>query len=554
MNLEYILKIVNYGKYSKSFVNYVIEFTQDKDIKRYLKILKIKRVVKNHELLEKVDEEIKKCKNTGVKYLLLKMKLNIVGVLKDTELNRELYYKLIREFGKIPISCRNMIGKSLKMDNAYNYERASKDFRTWSKDHIKDDLDIALELNAVAIKYSRKKEYAKASKVYYCVFKNALKYPHPTYIVAGLNNSAWYEKFIDVDKAFEISNELAYYLGYYLEYVHSIIGYLDTILNILKMRNDYFSYYTVAKILVFYYETLAKDIPQIREKYKKTMYEAKKYCLLRKKRSSRKDEVSNGKDIQKFLKERIKKPRAFAAAKGLSHASIYRILNGEKETVKIKTLIQIIDALELDWSFENPKAINFAILQRREQSLFESNSEKLKLLSPFDLKLLVVKGIFVQLPNKSVDYLKLLLLAEDVEKFKDYANKYYSVKEFINRCIKSDYSYYSGREILFKNLINELKNKNSLSELVNLYASVRKIDDMEQLNIYFREYMRYSTTDWNFDVEEVLENRFSDPDYDTISSFCEKLKLSEIHGYICTWFFEGEDRNRLLKMFSANCV
>ena len=78
------------------------------------------------------------------------------------------------------------------MNGAYNCNDNFKEFRTWSKGYIKDDIDNALALNAVAIKYSRKKEYEKASKIYYCVYQNAVKQAHPTYIVAGLNNAAWY--------------------------------------------------------------------------------------------------------------------------------------------------------------------------------------------------------------------------------------------------------------------------------------------------------------------------------------------------------------------------
>ncbi len=551
INLESILKIVNYGKYSKPFINYLTKYAQNRYLKRYLKILKIKRVVKNHELIEKVDEELKKCKNTGIKYLLLDIKLNIAWVSKDTELDRKLYLKLKKEFGKIPVSCRNMIGKSLKMDNAYNCERASKDFRTWSKEHVKDDLDVALELNVTAIKYSRKKEYEKASKIYYCVYKNALKHPHPTYITVGLNNSAWYRKYTDTEKASEISNELAYYLGYYLEYVHSVIGYLDTILNIARMRNDYVSYYDAAEIFVFYYGTFARSIPELGEKYRQTMNDVKKYCLIEKIKVVKKDEVPNSSRLQKFLKCRIEKPRSFAAEKGLSHASLYRIMNGEKKTVKIKTLVRISRALELGVSFENPNALNYAILLMREDELFEENLEKLYQCSAFDLKFLVLRGVFVQLPNESVDYIKLFSFAGDTEKFISYVSKDYSMKKFVNSCFKSEYPYYTGRYMLFKILTENIGDKNALSKLVELYTSVGKNEDFEMLNVYFREYARYSTTDWDFDAEKVLEKRFTDPNYGKIAAFCERLNMSELYGYICTWFFEGKDRRALLNILSV---
>jgi hypothetical protein len=85
---------------------------------------------------------------------------------------------------------------------------------------------------------------------------------------------------------------------------------------------------------------------------------------------------------------------------------------------------------------------------------------------------------------------------------------------------------------------------------VDLYASLQETTEIELLNIYFREYARYSTTNWNFDVQEVLGNRFSDRAYDKIAAFCKRLNLSDLYGYVCTWFFEEVRRKRLIGLFS----
>ncbi len=512
-------------------------------------ILEKKRVVKNQKLLNEIEKALKKCKNTGIKYLLLNMELNITWVLKYERSNRKIYLQLIKEFEKIPHSCRDMIEKSLKMNKAYNYNKPIKKFRTWSKEYVGDDIDVALEINVEAIKYTRKMEYDKAAEIYFCVYQNALKHPHPTYIVLGLNNAAWYRRNIEPKSAFDNSNMLAYYLGYYHEYANSIIGYFDTILTVLKINDDYDSYYTSAKILDFYYETLTKNIPVTREKYKKTVQNARKYCLVRKKKGIKRDEVLNSKALQNFLNDRIKRPRHFAIEKGLSHASLYRMLNGEKKTVKIKTLIQTVKALELDFSFKNPRALNYVIWCMKKDEQFELYCEKMKLLSPFELKQLILRGIFIQLPDASIDYLKLLSLADDVEKFIKAVSEDYFLKAFVNNYFESEYPFYRARNDLFNILAGSIGDKKALSELINLYTSVKTNTDIELLNIYFREYVRYSTTKWRFDVEEVTENRFSDPDYKRIASFCGKLNLSEMYGYLCTWFFEGKERKKLIEMF-----
>ena len=85
--------------------------------------------------------------------------------------------------------------------------------------------------------------------------------------------------------------------------------------------------------------------------------------------------------------------------------------------------------------------------------------------------------------------------------------------------------------------------------IITLPIHCQSTEKLEQLNVYFRQYVRYSTTPWRFDVEDVLSERFSDPNYVNISRFCKKINISEMFGYLCTWEFEEEERKSFLKMF-----
>jgi len=341
-------------------------------------------------------------------------------------------------------------------------------------------------------------------------------------------------------------------MGYYLEYSTVIIGYFDTILSVTKL-NDYHAYFHTAKLLNYYYEVLTKDIPEKREKYKKKMREARKFCLVQKKKNMRSDEVSNGKILQRFLNDKINKPRVFAAQYNIPHVSLYRILNGEKKAVRMKSLIPIVQSLELELSFDNPREINYILLCMKEDKLFSQNCEQLRKLTSLKRKQLILRGIFIQIPDDAVDCSKLLSLAEDAEKLINHIGSDYRLKRFINTCIEPNYPYYKGRDDLFNILLKAIGDE-KISELIDLYTSVKKPKEVELLNIYFREYSRYSTTDWVFDVEEVLKNRFSDPDYDRIEAFCEHLNLSVLFGYVCTWFFEGAERDRLIEIIAGKKV
>ena len=378
-----------------------------------MKFLKLKWVSKNRQVLERVRLELDQCKNVGIYYLLLTVELNLTRVLKLKEENKRLHHKLMKHFEKIPIACRNSVGKSLKMGGAYNANHNFKAFRTWSETHLNDHVDIALELNAKAIKFDRDGKYDEAAIVYYCVYQNALKFPHPSYITNGLNNAAWYRKFSDLERAMKDSEELGYYLGYYLEYDTALIGYLDTILVIAKENNDYPSFYQAARLLNFYYEALTKNIPKIREKYKRTMLHVRKFCLVQNKKGLKRNEMTNSKSLQKFLNQQIRKPRTFAMENGIPHSSLYRILNGEKKTVRIKSLTCVIKALDLSVSFDYPREVNVVLLCEKENQRFVLNEEKLRRQSPFERKITLLRGIFIQVPNDTIDYSKLFSLFPD---------------------------------------------------------------------------------------------------------------------------------------------
>ncbi len=138
------------------------------------------------------------------------------------------------------------------------------------------------------------------------------------------------------------------------------------------------------------------------------------------------------------------------------------------------------------------------------------------------------------------------------QKLLEYAGKDLSGKEFINRCIGEENGFYRGRSELFDKIVEILCKEENLERMISLYSALKSDGEIELINRYFREYARYSTTEWDFDAEKVLEKRFTDPNYCKIAAFCERSNMSELHGYLCTWFFEENDRYALLNIFLRN--
>jgi len=93
-----------------------------------------------------------------------------------------------------------------------------------------------------------------------------------------------------------------------------------------------------------------------------------------------------------------------------------------------------------------------------------------------------------------------------------------------------------------------------ISVLPALYSSVQCTDAIERLNSYFRQYVRYATTPWCFDINEVMADRFSDPDYPAIEAFCRKMGLSTLYGYLCTWYYERSERDKLIQILTQTSL
>ncbi|HPF17841.1 MAG TPA: hypothetical protein PLN92_09705, partial [Thermotogota bacterium] len=110
--------------------------------------------------------------------------------------------------------------------------------------------------------------------------------------------------------------------------------------------------------------------------------------------------------------------------------------------------------------------------------------------------------------------------------------------------------FYKARYSLIDKLFTEMDKMRHITPLFRLYSSIGSTSDHEELNIYFRQYVRYSTTPWRFDVEEVMSERFSDPDYKKMLRFSKRTHLNELYTYLCLWRDDCETRKRVFDFLS----
>lgn len=517
--------------------------------------------MKNETLLEQSKKAFKETKNKGLKYLIKTIMMTLSERLEDYETNKELYAQLIREFKNIPSPYRNLVGKSLKANYAKTYKIHSKDFRMWSDIHNTDVLDTTVLLNAQTRRLLTDRKIGEAVTLFHQIYNLALKYPHPTFVLSGANNVVWYSYKANQPVESKMIKNVLYNCGIFFDEESALINSLDTLLTVLKHYN-HLLYFETAEIMLFYYNRLIKKESGYKEKFVGTIKKAKSLspCVL--KPCKRKDEIRNTQKLQLFLKKHIVKVNLFAKENGISKTILYDILNGKTKCIKSESLKKIFRALRFnELSFDYPRTVNHVIQMIKEDDIFKKNRESIFSFSIFDLKSLLLKGFMTLVSLEGINLSKLFSLAE-----KDRRKLYNLIKSepnlivFFNRCLQFEVEpenvnpFFRARLDLVHILFSEIKKTIHLQSLITLYESIESIDGYEKLNIYFRQYVRYSSTHWRFSVEDVMSERYADPNYKRLSLFCKRSNISEFFGYLCTWEFEGEERNKLIEILTKKIV
>jgi len=499
--------------------------------------------------------------NSGVFYLFLSNKLAVLKSLNHENQMKPVYDKIKREFENIPASYRKLIAQTLSSIKASKLGSDLKESRKCSEKHLEDEMGMALKQKAEARTLVKEKKLKEASDKFLEVSKHALKYPHPTYIVSGFNNASWYLRKKNIEASHDIVNQLAWHCGYWFDDPAVLMNYLDTILIVAKMAKDYHLFFSTAEIIENYYEKMLLIEPECDKKYRETIQLVRKYYGLVYNKGGRADEISNSKGLQAFLFEQIRIPGKFAEEHDLSRTSLYRIIKGKKKHVKVSTLKTILFALNPPYSFENPKMINHLLTLFKEEQHFHDNWKMVTQFSAFKLKKLFLKAYMSTVNLDSINLSELFSFVEkDKKALKDYIAQDDKRIHFFNLAFQLTFDdeqvnpFYKARYSLIDKLFTEMDKMRHITPLFRLYSSIGSTSDHEELNIYFRQYVRYSTTPWRFDVEEVMSERFSDPDYKKMLRFSKRTHLNELYTYLCLWRDDCETRKRVFDLLTKRCV
>ncbi|PNR92907.1 hypothetical protein HWHPT5561_03265 [Petrotoga sp. HWH.PT.55.6.1] len=352
MNLKDIIEILNFGQFSKPFLNYISKYLKNESIKQheevinYIDVLKLKWAAKYEEALEKIEEGIKGLSKGGLYYLFLEQKMIILKRLKDVKEVEVIYKELRDNFCDIPQYVRGLVVESLRniRELYYDSNKSMEKIRHWSEAYENNPVDKGFILMADAREKKNEEKYEEATCLNIEAFKILKDVPHPSGIVQALNNISWWLKDVDKSIALNFSLGLGFYLGYYFDDDNfNVFNSFDTIFQVQKESNDLMMYETafifskcLSKVDKERYNTLKRQC--------KETIDQLKHCVC----NLENNYYLNTKTLRDFIKQEVEKEQIPIKELNISKRTLNDFLSGKTKQIKSNTLRKIIDNLEFE--------------------------------------------------------------------------------------------------------------------------------------------------------------------------------------------------------------
>ncbi len=571
MTLQSLVKIINYGQFSRPFLNYIVDYLKSESTKDgenivdYIKVLKLKWDAKYEEALEKIEEGIKGLSKGGLYYLFLEEKMVILKRLNDIKEVEVIYKELRDNFEKIPIYVRGLVVESLRNIRELYYEsnESMEKIRYWSEVYENNPVNKGFILMADARGKKNEGKYEEATQLNIEAFKILKDVPHPSGMVGSLNNISWWLKDVDKSIALNFSFPLGFYLGYYFDDDnYKVFNSLDTIFQVQKESNDPMMYET-AFIFSKVFSKLNYENRQIIWKdYTNTIYEVRRFVI-----NIKKSNYLNTKALRDFLKQEIERGQVSIKGLNISKRTLNNFLSGNTKQIKPNTLRNIINNLKFEINTSLAIPIIKELKKKDIDKKFEENFYKFiklkveKRLSEFFTSYLVhyykqevklekvikeieseslikercdyytrelINSIFEKTPKIDVDSLLI-----NNQRQKTVTNKDITFKE---------HPYYSAKKILVKRFMKDL-NKTYLQEFIRKYIKL----DSKQKEIIEKFIMNYGRYYEIRNIPKELKPKVPKEINVFVKKYTLKRRLSATSFYV----FEGEEREKIVEMLKV---
>ena len=528
-------QIFTYGSYARPLLNYSLSEKIDKGWKHYFQALRYSWSRKYPSALLEIERGLKHYNEDRTLYYLLWVeKLFIFQNLKPSE-GDMLYEQLKKEIHMMPSTVRNDAASALMNYYALSSQREklSKP-RFWSKSYEIDKSTQVFMLLGEA-RNEVKHNLSKTLSLFSQAVEVAEGIPHPTGLINGLNDLAWYQRESQPLNALAYAEKANYCLGYYREDIESFFFVIDTLFEVQRLNKD-MGICKTAEIATGLSESLSKVLGiSGREQYKKML-------ILSEGLTSSLDTslYSNTLSLRKYLKRMVT-----TSTSSPCRVELYNIFKGKVKLVRGHTLQKLIQHLnfKIDLLTTPLPLLQEAKKLKIEEEL-KDNLSKLASLSPSERIILFFSTYMVLSSIKDLNYLKrrdilskvLNLLMDNRKPFFNFLSSKWETKEFLFSMFNTLHPLLEGRRDLAKGFLKRLSKKRLISFL-KTYASLNE-DSRQILNTFIRNYSRYDRG-WRI--------RLSSPE--SIKSFSKAYNLSETRSTLAYYAWDKErERKRFISL------
>ncbi|WP_041446405.1 hypothetical protein [Pseudothermotoga thermarum] len=221
---QQVLKVLfKHGYYAKPLVIYGVKFSE-RDEQYFLKTVVSDWKDDVEKSIQTVEKGLRYARSLTIKYLLLAKKLSVL-IRTGNDKTEKLLRELKDNFSNIPPIARKLI-ITIVTNNFYDGKTKTY-IRTWGRKYFEDPSAVVFIKIAQARKYYRESKISMALHELVQAYKIANKIPHPTAMIAALNNAAWYIKNKHPLIALKFSKECIYTMGWYRELEEASLYSLD---------------------------------------------------------------------------------------------------------------------------------------------------------------------------------------------------------------------------------------------------------------------------------------------------------------------------------------
>jgi hypothetical protein len=522
-----LLKIISYGRFSKPFLNYLIEKDSREDFVYFYKSLINmwnSEYEKNLFILELI---INNTKNKSLKILSISSILDNYIYLKNNEYIKKYYNYLMENFENTPNYLRGNVSTKLMNIKFSTHDKHYKKIRLWSKMYEKDLANKPFKMFAQARKKVKEKRLYEAFNYYQSAYEIAKKYPHPTAISVALNDSTWDMRDQDFSLAKKQCKKLEYYDGYYIEEFNFLEEDFDTVCHIKRKENDvdFLEY----NYLYQYSKNIVKQYSNFYEKLDNSLYE-------------------NTKSLRNYLERHYKNVESRANFK--SYQYYLRIMRNKDMQIKGKPLQNLLNNLSIEFNANQPDVINFELLKEKINTDFKQLKEKYIKLPTTEKKKSILSTYmsYVEIPE-FIKLKKIFGFINEDEKVLKYFGSYNKRKKFFVD-IFNPICFIEGRKELINNAFNEMTKKERINNFFEKYLTLDKTQQ-ELMNTFVRNYSRYNIN-FRFSLKEYFPDIFyTDNSVEwkkIIKDFCMNNGLFFRTAYIAFWCFNKVERKNFLKI------